>query len=95
MTVFVNISLAVCNSAYILNLAVFYCECELSNCCVALGSSSFFKTVLTVLQALEFCIVALELSLCDSAESSAAIYLNAFKSLTFFFNLKHEGSLAC
>ncbi len=61
MTVFVNISLAVCNGAYILDLAVLYCECELCYCCEAVRSCCLFETVLAVLQTCELSAVALEL----------------------------------
>ena len=77
MSVFVNVSLAVCNGAYVSYLAVLYSECELGNCCVAIRSSCLFKTVLAILKAFKLCIVACELSLCNFAQSCTAVNLYA------------------
>ena len=95
MTVFINISLAVCNSAYVCYLAILYSKGELGNCSIAVGSGSFFKTVLTVLKTCKLCIVSGECCLCYLTESLAAVDLDACKGLAGFFNCKYECRLAC
>ena len=99
MSSFVNISLAVCNSAYICYLAVLYCECELVNCCVAVRSNCLFKTVLTVLKAFKLGTVALECNRlvvsCKCLCLFAFANCYAFKCLALFLNCEYEGSLAC
>ena len=90
MTVLINISLAVRYGAYVCNLAVLDCECELCYSCVAVGSCCLFETVLAVLQTVELCIITCELCACYFAQSCAAVYLYACKCLALFLNCEYE-----
>ena len=96
MTLVVNVSLAISNSAYICYLAVLDCECELCYCRVAVGSNCLLEAVLTVLKVLNLCIVAVNLYRLDAAcNSVAAVDFNAFKCLALVLSCKHECCLAC
>ena len=95
MSVFVYISLTICNGANVCYLTILYSKGELSNCCVAVRSGCLFKTVLAVLKTCKLCIVSSKCCLCYLTESLAAVDLNACKSLACFFNCKYECCLAC
>ena len=98
MTVLVNISLAVCYGAYVLDLAVLNCECELGHCCEAVGCNCLFKTVLAVLEACELSAVALKLHglviSCKCLCLFAFAYNYSAEILVIVLNCKHECCLA-
>ena len=99
MTVFVNVSLAVCNSANICYLTIFNCKCELGYCCVAVRSNCLFETVLAILKAFKLSAVAFKCNRlvvsCECLCLFAFAYCYTFKCFSCFFNCKYECCLAC
>ena len=99
MTVFVYISLTISYGAYVLDLAVLYCECELSHCSITVRSNCLLKAVLAVLKTSELSAVAIKCDRlvisCKRLSLFALAYNYAIEVLALILSCEHECCLAC